>query len=117
MKDEITAQQFLVKFESGQLATVRRASNIASYGVIRGIMGSNIVDSLPLRVRCECIMQTCEEIIEVNLGERRDLRRNYPKGFITVSAHASSSEENILLEADQYSVIAMPQFPEVITDL
>jgi hypothetical protein len=117
LKDEITAQQYLLKFEDGQLATIRRASNISSYGVIKGIMGSRVVDTLPLRIRCECIMQTCEEIVEVNLGERRDLRRNYPRGFITVTAHNSSSHEDTLLATDLYCVVQMPQFPEVITDL
>jgi hypothetical protein len=117
LKDNISAEQFLVHFEDGQLAAIRRASNVSSYGVIKGIMGSQVVDSLPLRVRCECIMQTCEEIIEVSLGERRELRRKYPRGFITVIAHASASEENLLFTAGMYSVIAMPQFTELVTDL
>ena len=69
-----------------QLATIRRASNIRSYGVIKSIMGSGIIDSLPLRVRCECALSTCEEIIEVSLHQRRELRRNYPRGFIVIQS-------------------------------
>ena len=117
MKDRISAGRFLVQFGDGQLAVIRRTGNVSSYGVIKGIMGSQVVDSLPLRVRCECIIQTCEEIIEVSLGERRELRRAYPRGFITVTAHASASEDNILCVAERYSVIAMPQFTESVTDL
>jgi hypothetical protein len=117
LKDKISAEQFLVHFGDGQLAAIRRASNVSSYGVIKGIMGSQVVDSLPLRVRCECIMQTCEEIIEVSLGERRELRRTYPKGFITVPPHASASDDNTLCVSERYSVIAMPQFTESVTDL
>lgn len=100
-----------------KLAAVRRTSNIRSYCVIRGIMGNGIVDSLPLRVRCECALSACEEIIEVILSQRRDLRRSYPRGFIVVSSHANSSKDNILFKNDEFSVVEKDQFTEKVTDL
>lgn len=100
-----------------QLAAVRRASNIRSYGVIKGIMGSGIIDSLPLRVRCECALLTCEEIIEVTLSQRRDLRRNYPRGFILVKSHADPPQDVLLFENKEFSVVEKPQFTEAVTDL
>jgi len=100
-----------------QLAAVRRASNIRSYGVIKGIMGSGIIDSLPLRVRCECALITCEEIIEVSLEQRRELRRDYPRGFILVTAHSDSSQDILLFENKEFSVVEKPQFTESVTDL
>jgi hypothetical protein len=100
-----------------QLAVIRRTSNIRSYGVIKGIMGSGIIDSLPLRVRCECALPACEEIIEVSLSQRRDLRRNYPRGFIVVSSHADSSHDVLLFKDSKYNVIQKLQFTDMVTDL
>jgi len=103
--------------QDNQLAAVRRASNIRSYGVIKGIMGNRVVDSLPLRVRCECAIPTCEEIIEVTLFNRRELRRNHPRGFIVVRLHANSPQDTMLYENDDFSVVEKPQFTETVTDL
>lgn len=100
-----------------QLAAIRRMSNISSYGVINGLMGRRIVDSLPLRVRCECALLACEEIIEIILSQRRDLRRSYPRGFIIVSSHANSSKDNVLFKNDEFSVVEKDQFTEKVTDL
>ena len=99
------------------LADVRRGSNIRSYGVIKGIMGDRIVDTLPLRVRCECQIPMCEEIIEVNLAKRRELRRSYPRGFIVVPPHASTAPDSIVYSTEIYSVIEMAEFPQSVTDL
>ena len=100
-----------------QLASIRRGSNIISYGVIKGIMGSGVVDSLPLRVRCECSIPICEDIIEVTLAQRRELRRNFPRGFIVVPAHVSSPQDITLFKTAHFCVVEKLQFTEVVTDL
>lgn len=103
--------------QEGQLAAIRRASNIRSYGVIKGIMGNGVVDSLPLRVRCECAVSTCEDIIEVSLSARRGLRRNFPRGFIVVRSHTNSPEDTIMHQSDNFSVVEKADFTEAVTDL
>ena len=100
-----------------QLAVIRRMSNISSYGVINGLMGSRIVDSLPLRVRCECELLVCEENIEIILSQRRSLRRSYPRGFIVITSHANSSQDTFLFESKAFSVVEKKQFTEEVTDL
>ena len=100
-----------------QLAVIRRTSNIRSYGVINGIMGSSVVDSLPLRVRCECGIAVCEEIIEVNLAKRRELRRNYPRGFIIVPTHLNYAQDVSLYCSDEICVVEKLKFSETVTDL
>jgi len=100
-----------------QLAAIRRMSNISSYGVINGLMGSRIVDSLPLRVRCECDLLACEENIEIILSQRRELRRRYPRGFIVATAHMNSSQDTSLFVSEVYSVVEKARFTEEVTDL
>lgn len=101
-----------------QLPAIRRESNIRSYGLIKELMGSGMVDSLPLRVRCECSIPTCEEIIEVSLAKRRELRRKYPRGFIVALSHAGSFEDVILCTTEgEFSVVEKLQFTEAVADL
>lgn len=105
------------KDESDQLASERRQSNIHSYGIIKGIMGSGVIDSLPLRVRCECSVPNCEDIIEVNLGKRRELRRNHPLGFILIPSHVNSPNDSLLSTSKLFCVVEKPGFTETVTDL
>ncbi len=100
-----------------QLAAFKREGNILSYGVIKGIMGSDIVDSLPLRVRCECSIPLCEEIIEISLSQRRQLRRKYSSGFIVAPSHSNSPQDIVLLKTSEFSVVEKPGFSESVTDL
>jgi len=100
-----------------ELAVIRRASNIFSYVVIKNIMGSQVLDLLPLRVRCECPLPGCEEIIELTLAQRRKLRRSYPKGFILLPAHQNSSLDIAVFESAPYNVVEKPQFTQKVTDL
>ena len=104
-------------YHNNELAVARREGNIRSYGVIKGIMGSRVVDTLPLRVRCECGVSLCEEIIEVSLAKRRELRRSYPKGFIVVIAHVNLHEDSSLHDTDRFSVVVKPGFTYAVTDL
>jgi hypothetical protein len=110
-------QQISSSDQDDQLAAIRRMSNIRSYGVIKGIMGSGVIDSLPLRVRCECGVPICEEIIEVNLANRREIRRNYPRGFIVVPSHANSLQDITLHETKLLSVVEKVKFSEDVIDL
>ena len=103
--------------QDDQLAVVRREINIRSYGVIKGIMGYSVIDSLPLRVRCECSIPLCEEVIEVSLAERRKLRRSYSRGFIVVLSHANSVQDITLYKTDEFNVVEKLQFTESVTDL
>jgi hypothetical protein len=100
-----------------QLAAIRRQGNIRSYNAIIGIMGSSVVDSLPLRVRCECSVTACEEIIDVSLAQRRELRRDYPRGFIVVLPHAEAAQDVLLHQSDEFGVVEKPEFTEVVKDL
>ena len=109
LKDKITTNELL--------AVVRRGSNIRSYGVIKVIMGARVIDSLPLRVRCECSIPSCEEIIEIKLSKRREIRRNFPTGFIVAPMHSNSALEDILFQVNNFSVVNKPQFTEEVTDL
>ncbi len=111
------SQQIPLSNQEGKLAVIRRQSNIRSYAVIKGIMGSGVIDSLPLRVRCECGLPICEEIIEVNLSERRQIRRNYPRGFIAVPSHVDYPHDVTLFKSDKLCVVEKLQFSEVVTDL
>ena len=110
-------QQTSLSYQGDQLALSRRDSNIRSYGIITVIMGSRVVDSLPLRIRCECPTPICEEIIEVSLSERRDLRRNYPRGFIVVPSHATPSEDTTLFKTKNFHVLQKQKFSQTVTDL
>lgn len=110
-------QDTLLNLQEDQLAVFRREGNILSYGVIKGIMGSGVVDALPLRVTCECSIPRCEEIIEVSLAKRRQLRRSYPRGFIVASFHANSPEDILLLKTNEFSVVEKPGFSELVADL
>ena len=103
--------------EDDQLAVIRREINIRSYGIIKGIMGSRIVDSLPLRLRCECTVPICEENIEVSLAKRRELRRNYPHGFIVTPLHGKSAQDTILCKTNEFKVIEKHNFTDAVTDL
>jgi hypothetical protein len=100
-----------------QLAVIRREINISSYAVIKGIMGRGVVEGLPLRVRCECSKLLCEEIIKLNLSNRRALRKDYPRGFIIVPAHGDPSRDVIVFKTSKYHVVEIPQFTETATDL
>ncbi len=102
--------------QNDELADFRRGTNIRSYGIIKTIMGLRVVDKLPLRVRCECAITSCEEIIEISLRQRRDLRRNYPVGFIVAPQH-TSARDNLLYKSDIYWVVEKPQYSEKVTDL
>lgn len=110
-------QDKLLNLQENQLAAFRREGNILSYGVIKGIMGSDIVDSFPLRVRCECSIPLCEEIIEISLSQRRQLRRKYSSGFIVAPSHANPSPDIVLLKTNEFSVVEKPGFSESVTDL
>jgi len=110
-------QPISVSGQEDQLAVVRRDSNIRSYRVIKGIMSSRVVESLPLRVRCECAIQRCEEIIEVILSKRRELRRHYPRGFIIVPSHVDASQDIALCENADFCVIEKLKFTEAVKDL
>jgi hypothetical protein len=100
-----------------QLAVTRRNINIHSYGVIRGIMGNRVIDTLPLRLRCECSVPSCEEIIEINLAERRELRREFPRGFIVINAHGRSSRDTTSYEKANYGVVKKRGFPQTVIDM
>ena len=104
-------------YQGDQLAARRRDNNIRSYGVIKVIMGSRVVDKLPLRIRCECSTPICEEIIEVTLAKRRELRRNYPTGFIVVPSHAVSSQDATLCKTKEFIVLEKTKFSQTVTDL
>ena len=110
-------QHEVVNQQDDHLASIRRESNIRSYSVIRGIMGSGVIDSLPLRVRCECGVLICEEIIEVSLDKRRELRRSYPRGFIVVNSHANSPIDPTVYQSDSLSVIEKLKYSDKVTDL
>lgn len=110
-------QHTLLYDQENQLSVIRREINIHSYAAVKGIMGSGVIDSLPLRVRCECSLPLCEEVIEVSLAKRRELRRDYPRGFIVVPAHANSSQDITLCRAGKYSVIEKLEFTEEAEDL
>ena len=100
-----------------QLAIIRRNINVHSYGVISGIMGARTVDTLPLRLRCECALPSCEDIIHVTLGQRRELRRAYPSGFIVVPSHADPEHDTIAHQADNYCVVEKPGVTQTVIDL
>ena len=113
-----TKEQHVVSnYQENQLAVIRREINIRSYGSIKGIMGGGVIDSLPLRVRCECAVPLCEEIIEVSLSRRRELRRKYPRGFIVVLSHANSAQDITLLKTDTFSVVEKLHVTEEVEDL
>ncbi|GAC1370920.1 MAG: hypothetical protein NVSMB39_4270 [Candidatus Saccharimonadales bacterium] len=102
---------------SAQLAVTRRGINIHSYGIINTIMAKRVIDSLPLRLRCECPVPSCEEIIEIILAQRRELRRQYPRGFIVIASHAASSQSKVIFKSDAYHVVEMAEFTQTVTDL
>jgi hypothetical protein len=106
-----------LNYQGDQLAASRRDNNIRSYGIIKVIMGPRVVDTLPLRIRCECTTPVCEEIIEVTLTKRRELRRNYPTGFIVVPFHAVSSEDTTLCKTKEFIVLEKTEFSQIVTDL
>ena len=110
-------QRALLNDQGEHLPVIRREINIHSYAIVRGIMGSGVVDSLPLRVRCECSIPLCEEIIEVSLAKRRELRRSYPRGFIVVPDHANSLQDITLCQADAFSVVEKLEYTEEVEDL
>jgi hypothetical protein len=110
-------QQALINFEAGHLAVIRREINIRSYGIIKGIMGNRIVDTLPLRLRCECSVPVCEENIEVSLAQRRELRRNYPHGFIVIPLHTGTNQDITLCTTSDFKVVEKIDFLQVVTDL
>jgi hypothetical protein len=90
---------------------------VNSFGVIQGIMGARIVEALPLRLRCECAVPICEEIIEITLGKRRELRRKYAHGFIVVIAHATSKLNGTLYRNARYSIVEKQGFTQTVVDL
>lgn len=100
-----------------ELSVTRRGINVRSYGVIKSIMGSRTIDSLPLRLRCECSVETCEEIIEITLAQRRDLRRRFASSFIVVVVHADINEGAIVYKADEYAVVEKPELTQTVVDL
>jgi hypothetical protein len=102
---------------SQDLSVTRRNINVHSYGVIKIIMGNRIVDSLPLRLRCECSIPICEEIIEITLAERRDLRRKYASAFIVVIAHAPTVDSILSFQTTTYGVIEKAGYEEPVIDL
>jgi hypothetical protein len=101
---------------NGLLAVTRRNINIHSYGVISGIMGERIVEAMPLRLRCECPVPSCEEIIEVILATRRELRREFPTGFIVVQSHVGASAE-YLYQSVNYCVVSISGYDATVVDL
>lgn len=106
-----------LKDQEGLLAVLRRDGNIRSYGIIKRIMGAGIIDSLPLRVRCECSALSCEEIIEISLARRREIRRKFPRGFIVASLHTCSPNDVSLFNDDKLSILENPRYSEPVTDL
>jgi hypothetical protein len=99
------------------LAVARRAGNIRSYVIIKEIMGSRVVDSLPLRVRCECSNGGCHEIIELSLAKRRELRNTYRQGFIVITAHVDQISDSVFIEDHAFTVVGKPAYPDRISDL
>ncbi len=99
------------------LALSRRSGNIRSFGVISEIMGSGVIDTLPLRVRCECDVSACEEIIEVTLSKRRNLRRSFPRGFIVIPEHAKRPNYVLLLKTGVLCVVENSEFTQTVQDL
>lgn len=110
-------QPALLNDQEDRLPVIRREINIHSYAVVKGIMGSGVVDSLPLRVRCECSLPLCEEIIEVSLAKRRELRRSYSRGFIVVPDHTNSFQDTTLYQADAFSVVEKLEYTDEVEDL
>ena len=112
-----TAHNLMHDDHDDQLAVTRRNINIHSYGVICTIMGKRTTDTLPLRLRCECPIPNCDEIIEIILSKRREVRREFPKGFIMVLAHAKSLRFKVLYTSSDYGVVEMHGFNQAVTDL
>lgn len=110
-------QHALLNDKEDHLPVIRREINIHSYALVKGIMGSGVIDSLPLRVRCECSLPLCEEVIEVNLAKRRELRRSYPRGFIVVPDHTNSFQDITLCQADAFSVVEKLEYTDEVEDL
>lgn len=111
-----TAPDKPAKSDDKSLASDRRGGNIRSYGVIKMIMGTRVVDSLPLRVRCECSLPACEEIIEISLNERRELRRSFPSGFIVAPSHKGAKDATAY-EAPRLNVVTKPNCLDEVVDL
>ena len=102
---------------SRNLAVIRRAGNIRSFIIIKTIMGSGVVDALPLRVRCECSKPGCEEIIELDLARRRELRRSFRQGFLVAPSHTDPTSDSILSQDATCNVVGKVDFPESVSDL
>jgi hypothetical protein len=105
------------KAPDNELAFARRVGNVRSYLVIKDIMGTSMTDSLPLRVRCECSKPGCQEVIELRLSKRRELRRSYPRGFIIVPAHSTTPPDVTSYATQELCVVEKLEFTEPVTDL
>jgi len=104
-------------YRDNKLAGIRRAGNIHSYAVIKDIMGSQMIDSLPLRIRCECSILDCQEIVGLSLSRRRELRQKYPKGFIVILSHAYSPPNTKVYESQEFSVVERLEFNKAVVDI
>lgn len=104
-------------YRNSDLAITRRTGNIHSYAVIKGIMGSSLVESLPLRIRCECSLPECQEIIGLSLSQRRGLRTKFPKGFIVILSHAFCPPNTQVYASKGFGVVEKPEFTKAVVDL
>lgn len=100
-----------------EYASARRSGNILSHVIIKGLMGPRMIDSLPLRIRCECSIPGCQEVIGLILSRRRKLRKEYPIGFIVVNSHAPCPPDVALYETEEYRVVEKLDYPDAVTDI
>jgi len=99
------------------LSLMRREINISSYAIIKEVMGNAVVDHLPLRVRCECARPLCEAIINVSLSKRRELRVNFPTGFIIAPSHGGNDQNTAVRRTAEYVVVQKAQVTEPVPDM
>jgi hypothetical protein len=86
-----------------------REINISSYRFIMNIMGTYTDESMPLRLRCECGRNGCNEIINVTLRQRRQTRETYPQGFIVLREHVQGSDsETVISNGPGFVVVEKP---------
>lgn len=58
-----------------------------------------------MRIVCECALATCDRVIEISLGEYRQVRSD-PRRFAVVPEHVIGDIERIVYENDRFAVVA-----------